>query len=678
MTDAVSQTTTFGYTLGNLTSITSPLGHVQTRFVDGGGRVLRVTDPGGALTRFACNAFSQVTTIVDPINGETSFTYDGNGNLLTLTDARNKTTTWTYNNMDRVATRTDPLTRSESFTYDKLGNLTSWTDRKNQVTTSQYDALNRQTFSGFDTTGAPPTYASTVATTYDAGDRATAIVDSVAGTIARTYDLRDRLTEEVTPEGTLAYTYDDAGRRASMTVAGQTAVSYTFDNADRVTGMTRGTASVSLAYDAADRRTSLTLPNGIVVEYAYDEDSRLTGLTYKQGTTTIGTLTYGYDANGQRTSVGGTYARTNLPAALTSATYDDANQIATFGGATFTYDENGNLTSDGVRSYTWNARHQLASLTGPVNGAFAYDAVGRRRSKTIGGTTTQFLYDGLNPVQELAGGTPAANLLTGLGIDEYFTRTDALGVRNYLTDALGSSVALTDGSGTIQTEFTYEPFGATTTSGAATGNAFGFTGREADGTGLYYYRARYYHPSAQRFVSEDPLGFKDGPNLFAYVANSPADYADPLGREILIVGRVPFIPRVLPPNIRFNSGARIPKASPPPTPNPSTAPWPPEPIVPEPPVWPGAYADALDLLQNGVGGAAGSFTPHGRGTGGGRHSGGDGRGNGGGDRGGSGGGQEAGQSSSSPCTSPMAGRQSGKLAKPPNPPCRSQDIACEM
>ena len=82
-------------------------------------------------------------------------------------------------------------------------------------------------------------------------------------------------------------------------------------------------------------------------------------------------------------------------------------------GRSFSYDDNGNLTSDGVRTYTWNARNQLASLTGPVNGSFAYDGFGRRRSKTIGGTTTQFLYDGFNPVQELSSGTPTANLLTG-------------------------------------------------------------------------------------------------------------------------------------------------------------------------------------------------------------------------------------------------------------------------
>jgi YD repeat-containing protein len=243
------------------------------------------------------------------------------------------------------------------------------------------------------------------------------LVDSAAGTISRPFDLLDRLTEEETPEGTVDYTYDDAGRRATMTVAGQTAVSYTYDNADRLTGITQGSASIAVSYDAANRRTSLTLPNGIVVESAYDDDSQLTGLTYKLSGTTTGDLTYGYDASGRRVSMGGSYARTNLPAALTSATYDDANQIATWAGTSFTYDDNGNLTSDGSKAYSWNARNELTGISGGVSASFAYDAVGRRRSRSVGSTTTQFLYDGLNPVEELASGTPTANLLTGLGIE---------------------------------------------------------------------------------------------------------------------------------------------------------------------------------------------------------------------------------------------------------------------
>ncbi|MGH9331002.1 MAG: RHS repeat-associated core domain-containing protein [Vicinamibacterales bacterium] len=82
----------------------------------------------------------------------------------------------------------------------------------------------------------------------------------------------------------------------------------------------------------------------------------------------------------------------------------------------------------------------------------------------------------------------------------------------------------------MQTEYSFEPFGGFTTSGASTSNPLTFTGREADGTGLFYYRARFYDPRLQRFVGEDPIGF-DGAdaNLYAYVGNAPVIFSDPLG-----------------------------------------------------------------------------------------------------------------------------------------------------
>jgi RHS repeat-associated protein len=157
--------------------------------------------------------------------------------------------------------------------------------------------------------------------------------------------------------------------------------------------------------------------------------------------------------------------------------------------------------------------------------SFVYDPLGRRVSKTIGGSTTSYLYDGPNPVQE-----GSANLLTGLGIDEYLMRTDSAGARSLLTDALGSTEALTDATGTVQTEYTYEPFGKTTVTGASSTNSFQYTGRESDGTGLYYYRSRYYSPMMQRFVSEDPISFLGGDvNIYTYVSNNPINFTDPYG-----------------------------------------------------------------------------------------------------------------------------------------------------
>ena len=116
-------------------------------------------------------------------------------------------------------------------------------------------------------------------------------------------------------------------------------------------------------------------------------------------------------------------------------------------------DANGNLTSDGTNTYTWDARNHLSAISGAAPGSFAYvyDALNRRVSKSVAGNTTQFLYDGLNPVQELQSGSASANLLTGLNIDEYFQRTDSAGTRDLLTDALGSTWGLADSSGTLQT-----------------------------------------------------------------------------------------------------------------------------------------------------------------------------------------------------------------------------------
>src|SRR5437763_17024106 len=228
---------------------------------------------------------------------------------------------------------------------------------------------------------------------------------------------------------------------------------------------------------------------------------------------------YGYDdLAGRRTAVGGSYARTNVPSAAPTAAYNFNNQLTSWNGATLTYDNNGNLTGDGTNTYMWNARNQLVTISGSVSANFQYDAFGRRVSKTINGTT-QFLYDGVNPVQEISGTSASANLLTG-GVDEYFQRTDSAGGRNFLTAALGSTLALADSTGTVQTSYTFEPFGNTTVTGSSTTNSFAYTGRELDGTGLYYYRARYYDPMIGRFVSEDPSGFLGGAKKKAHASEA--------------------------------------------------------------------------------------------------------------------------------------------------------------
>jgi RHS repeat-associated protein len=391
------------------------------------------------------------------------------------------------------------------------------------VTLRGYDGLDRlRTITYND--------GSTITYTYDDRDRITQIADTASGTIGRGYDDLDRLTTETTLQGTVSYTYDAADRRATMTVAGQPDVVYSYDDADRLTGLTRDTLGVTLAYDEANRRTSLTLPNGIVTEYGYDAANQLTSLTYLNGQTTLGDLTYTYDLAGQRVAVGGSWARTLLPQPVASASYDAANELTVWGGQSMASDPNGNLTFDGTLVYGWNARNQLASLAGGTTAGFTYDATGRRTAKTIDGTTTTFLYDGVDAVQTDAGGSVNVRLL-GTAIDEWFASVGPGGVEVPLVDALGSSLALADGAGAPQTSYTYGAFGATSASGAASDNAFQFTGRENDRTGLNYHRARYAHSGIGRFVSQDPAGLAGGINLYAFAGDTPVNVTDRLGLE---------------------------------------------------------------------------------------------------------------------------------------------------
>ena len=532
ITDALQHTTQMAYDFGDLVSVTDPMSNTTSVFRDGAGRVMTKTDPLGNATKYQYNPLNQVTQVTDPAQGITTISYDVNGNLKSVLDARQQGTSnktaYTYDSFDHLLTRNDPLTRQESYVFDQLGNLISFTDRRGKVATFEYDGINRRTFAGYGTLPGP-TYESTITYTYDGGDRLSKVVDSTSGTITPVFDGLDRLTSETTPQGAVTYGYDKDSRLTSATVTGQTSVCYSYDIASRLTGIGQGTCPVGsnttvFNYDNANRRSTLTLSNGIVLTYGYDNNSRVTSMSYALGTKSIGSLTYQYDAAGRRTQVGGSLAATNFPPATSSAIYDVANQLTNWNGTTIGYDSNGNIQNDGVATYSWNGRNQLTSR-GTTN--FQYDSFGRR---TINPAGNSLLYEGSNVAQELSGATPVANRVLGR-IDESFSRTDSVATLTPITDALGSELALANSAGNIVTQYAYDPFGNTIGYGAANSNAFQFTGRENDGNGLYYYRARYYSVALHRFVSMDPLGFSGrSPNLYEYGFDSPTNFVDPSGR----------------------------------------------------------------------------------------------------------------------------------------------------
>lgn len=532
-TDPLGNVTTLAYDAnGNLASVTDPLGNTTQLAYDIVSRVTAQIDPRGATTTFAYDAFNQTTRITDAIEGETGFSYDPNGNLLSVSDARQNTVQYEYDARDRLTRRVDQLGRAETFTYDANGNPTTVTDRKGQTATFTYDKLDRRTRSQFSD-GAVAEFH------FDAAGRLVAADDSADPhrPITLAYDALDRLEVETTSIGSVRYAYDALGRRTQMLASGAEPVAYEYDRSSRLRSVTQAPLNpATFDYDAANRRTALTLPNGVRTEYQYDEASRLTALVYRNALGPIGNLTYQYDPSGNRVGVGGSLARSLVPDPVASATYDAANQQGQFGSNTLVYDANGNLESltapSGQTQFTWDGRNRLVGLSTPgTAGSFAYDSLGRRTSKNVNGRFTQYVYDGLDTISEVTNGT-GVSYLRSLSIDEALVRN---GAEHYIADALGSTVALTALSGTTTTQYAYEPFGSTVPSGVLGENSVQFTGRENDATGLYYFRARYYHPGLQRFISEDPISSVDV-NLYRYVGNSPTQFTDPSGQFPVALG----------------------------------------------------------------------------------------------------------------------------------------------
>jgi RHS repeat-associated protein len=523
ITDQLGHVTQLTYSQSDLSAVTDPLGRTVSLFNDSVGRTTGMTDPLGHETRYDYDFLNRVLRITDARGGMTGLTYDANSNLLTVQDARSVGThAYTYDVRNRLKTYTDPNGNAQSYNYDASGNLSSTVDRKGQTTSYTYDGVNRlKTITYADN--------STITLTWDAGSRPTQIVDTTNGTLTRQYDDLDRLKQEVSPQGQVNYNYDAAGRRTLFSVSGLTAVSYQYDNANRLTQVAQGATVVGMTYDAANRPQGITLPNGVVQTYSVDGANQLLALSYDKAGTHVGDLAYTYDQAGRRLTQSGSLAKLLIPGTVSATTYDAANRLTNWGGTQLSYDNNGNLSTLGSSTYTWNARDQLVA-TGDGGGEFSYDSFGRRTSRIVSGTTTPYLYDGGNAA------TAAGNfMLDGSGLDEIYAQVGSTATTSYVTDAIGSTVALTDSTGAIASSYSYEPYGADSRTGIAD-TPFQYSGRENDtDTNLYYYRARYYSPQLGRFISQDPLGLAGGLNTYAYAAGNPTLYRDPTGKFVWVI-----------------------------------------------------------------------------------------------------------------------------------------------
>ena len=512
-----------------------PIGRVERLTFDFNDQLVSVVSASGRKTQYSYNERGQRTTITDPLGNTVRFSYDHHQNLIGLTDQRGNKTTFIYDTLYRPEKVTDPLGRHSFMKYDAGGNLTEITDRLGRRILIAYDQMDRRSQITFN--DAVVTYS------YDGVGKLTSLQDTQSGNIQWTYDDANRILSETTPAGVTSYTYNAANQRTSMTAANRQPVTYGYDTAGRLQTITQGAETFTLAYDLISRPANLQRPNGITTTYTYDAVNRLERMTHGQAPA-VEDYQYTFNADDEISSITTLSAARPLPSAKNGVPADGSNRISQLGTTNFNFDDEGKTltktSQQGTTTYQWDARERLTQVTRPdgqtVN--YSYDALGRRSTRTTAGVTTTFLYDGADVVLDRTSNGGETDYLNATGVDEKLRQSSpATGPLYFLQDHLGSTTSLTDAGGNVVERQDYDPFGETQGSALT---RYGYTGRERDDvTGLVYYRARWYDPQQGRFISEDPSGFDGGLNKYVYADNEPINSIDPYGLQTVGPSRNP-------------------------------------------------------------------------------------------------------------------------------------------
>jgi RHS repeat-associated protein len=232
------------------------------------------------------------------------------------------------------------------------------------------------------------------------------------------------------------------------------------------------------------------------------------------------------------------------------------NRLASWtGGGSMTYNTAGCVTALNrttnkvdISSLGWDCEYQLTNVVaGATTVRYTYDVAGRKASRTQGGVTERYLYDGIHVVADTDGGGNLLRTYTyGPGVDDILAMTihGSSGTTNYyyLKDLSNTVLALANSSGSIVESYVYDAYGnVTIKNGSGTviptsayGNRFLFQGREYDyTTQLYHFRARWYDSETGRWLSNDPIGISGGLNLYAFCSNDPVNFVDPMGLAIV-------------------------------------------------------------------------------------------------------------------------------------------------
>lgn len=553
----------------------------------------RMVDANGRASRVGRDQYGQSIQSISPANDVVRHEFTC-GLLTGEWDANNNKTTYAYDTLRRRTTMTYADGTYIAYTYNADGTIASMRDRAGQTMTATYDAFKRVVARGFPGGGSVAytyqgtklqqivdTYASPSEThtfTYDNSFRLIANAQGARGSMTFTYDSANRVASRAVASGAT------------------TTVGYYPNGLVRTLTWSPVSGTFKFDYTLTGRTDLITFPNGQTRDYTFDDQGRLTELANRHPSTgDVAVFGYGYDIDpatgqatllGQRTSVTTTIPSFSLANAVTNFAYDsryfvngaaypsaapfnglveswtydgDGNRVsATVNGttanysyykhagntlnglrlqsdgtSTYAFDAKGNVTSRGADTFTYDHKNLLRTVAGSVSASYTYDYNGRRSAKSVGGTSSEYLYDDYHAVVETTGGVKSEYLFAP-GLDQVLAMVRGGAIHYFGVDALDSVVAINDTAGAVQRSYLWGAWGQSIAQSGTLANPLGYTAREAGEAGLHFYRARFYEPSTGRFLSEDPEGFVGALNSYLYVQADPLRHTDPLGRHLQV------------------------------------------------------------------------------------------------------------------------------------------------
>ena len=409
-----------------------------------------------------------------------------------------------------------------------------------------------------------------------------------AATTVREYDSQGRVVREQLAHGEeVQFSYDKLGRPVRFTLPDGSSVVYEY-NAAHLTQICRCDAlgepgythsysrydsaghcleqqligqagTVQTHYDACGRLKSLvagvfseTVPHG-----GYDSVGNLLS---KERTDSLGTTQchYSYDGLNQLVSEEGVQVHRYLYDSLNNRLQVDEqkcevnalNELLSQGDCQYQNDARGNRIADANAAYNYDALGRLIRVSKEDQcWEYEYDSFNRRlvRRHFEGeelSSEERFLYQGQNEVGAFDQDRELMQFrMLGQGFGAEIGAAVLVETKSGsyapVHDQSGHMVALVDAdTGEEKELMRYSAFGQEeiyTTAGerieeSSIGNAWRFASKRCDPeTGFVNFGRRYYDPTTGRWISPDPKGFDDGPNLYAYVHNSPLTHFDEYG-----------------------------------------------------------------------------------------------------------------------------------------------------